>query len=328
LYDAACPGLYVCRNTSGVVTFNMKGAGKIGCYDRATFDIEAARDTYRAAKTGQFNPAAAVKKVTINDAVEARIAWMRKPERKGDGEERAQIETWKNTASTLKRTLGEKIGHKRIAEVTRHDLIAIQNDMPTPATKRHFKRATTGFFNWAVEQGMIEVSPAILPKLRTEPSRERALTPEEIKAFWRGLDRDDLPTGRKTLLAMRFALATMLRSGELLPLQRSEVFLDAEIPYVLIPARRVKKRRDIKCPLSWLAIEILREAMADGSEFVFGTDKAPSCHIMADALRGRPDKGKGVGICQILGLESFTGHDLRRSAATIAGKLGIADSWI
>jgi integrase len=120
----------------------------------------------------------------------------------------------------------------------------------------------------------------------------------------------------------------MLRSGELLPLQRSEVFLDAEIPYVLIPARRVKKRRDIKCPLSWLAIEILREAMADGSEFVFGNGKAPNCHIMADALRGRPDKGNGVGICAILGLEPFTGHDLRRTSATVAGKLGIADSWI
>jgi hypothetical protein len=38
---------------------------------------------------------------------------------------------------------------------------------------------------------------------------------------------------------------------------------------------------------------------------------------MANALRGTP---KTKGICELLGLEPFTPHDLRRTAATIAGR--------
>jgi len=38
---------------------------------------------------------------------------------------------------------------------------------------------------------------------------------------------------------------------------------------------------------------------------------------MATALRGRPDKGQ-PGICELLGMEPFTPHDLRRTAATLA----------
>ncbi len=34
------------------------------------------------------------------------------------------------------------------------------------------------------------------------------------------------------------------------------------------------------------------------------------------------------GICQLLGLQPFTPHDLRRTAATLAGDLGFDDAWI
>ena len=34
------------------------------------------------------------------------------------------------------------------------------------------------------------------------------------------------------------------------------------------------------------------------------------------------------GICALLGLKPFTPHDLRRTAATLAGDLGFDDAWI
>ena len=51
---------------------------------------------------------------------------------------------------------------------------------------------------------------------------------------------------------------------------------------------------------------------------------------MADALRGKKRKGKvtSPGICALLGLRPFTPHDLRRTAATLAGDLGFDDAWI
>ena len=50
--------------------------------------------------------------------------------------------------------------------------------------------------------------------------------------------------------------------------------------------------------------------------------------VMATALRGTKVKGKvkTPGIC--LGLRPFTPHDLRRTAATLAGDLGFDDAWI
>src|SRR5258706_3483559 len=46
--------------------------------------------------------------------------------------------------------------------------------------------------------------------------------------------------------------------------------------------------------------------------------------VMATALRGTKHKGKvkTPGICSLLGLRPFTPHDLRRTAATLAGDLG------
>lgn len=54
---------------------------------------------------------------------------------------------------------------------------------------------------------------------------------------------------------------------------------------------------------------------------------------MADALRGtkhekNKDKTKTAGLCELLGLKPFTPHDLRRTAATLAGDLGFDDAAI
>ena len=54
---------------------------------------------------------------------------------------------------------------------------------------------------------------------------------------------------------------------------------------------------------------------------------------MATALRGtkhekNPDKSKTAGLCELLGLKPFTPHDLRRTAATLAGELGYSDAAI
>ena len=50
--------------------------------------------------------------------------------------------------------------------------------------------------------------------------------------------------------------------------------------------------------------------------------------VMATALRGTKHKVKSPGICALLGLKPFTPHDLRRTAATLAGDLGFDDAWI
>ena len=200
------------------------------------------------------------------------------------------------------------------------------------------RRAASGLFNWAAEAGRdyVTASPCVnLPKLDTEHPRTRVLTEDEIRILWHGLDRDDLPWDRNTCLALKFELVTMLRSIELLSAHRDELFdLDGEHPRFEVPLKRVKKRRVIQQPLSDLAVAIIREAFSDDKQqYVFASplcDMPMNRKVMASALRGTKHKGKvkTPGICALLGLRPFTPHDLRRTAATLAGDLGFDDSWI
>jgi integrase len=246
--------------------------------------------------------------------------------KKPDGEMRPRIESWENVASHLRRFLSPRLGKKPAGEVTKHDIATLSNDIvagklgvPSVANARHMRRAASG-----------------LPKPDPEHPRTRVLSADEIRIFWHGLDRHDLPWDRKTRLALKFELVTMLRSGELLAAHRDELFdLDGDNPRFDVPLNRVKKRRVIQQPLSDLAVEIIWEALtSDKQQYVFASplgEQPMNRKVMATALRGtkyKNGKVKSPGICALLGLRPFTPHDLRRTAATLAGDLGFDDAWI
>jgi integrase len=365
IYDRKCSGLYVSITAAGVATFSFKftdpGTGKqrtgwLGVYNPETFTVEDARSKVYALKARGAGAAAEtlhqqkVQKAkhgkTVDEIIEERIAWMKTPVRKPDGEMRPRIESWENVASHLRRFVGPRLGNKLATEITKHDIAQLSNDIvagklgiPSIANARHMRRAASGLFNWAAEAGRdyVTASPCVdLPRLDPEHPRTRVLSEEEIRIFWHGLDRPDMPWGRKTRLALKFELVTMLRSSELLGAHRSELFdLDSENPRFDVPLKRVKKRRVIQQPLSDLAVEIIKEALSsDDQDFVFAGrfgDKPLNRFSMATTLRGTKRKNgkvKTPGICALLGLKPFTPHDLRRTAATLAGDLGFDDAWI
>jgi integrase len=362
IYDRKCPGLYVSITPAGVATFAFKftdpAVGKqrtitLGIYNPETFAVEQARSKAYALK-GK-DPATLVAELrqsnalkgrhgkTVAEIVELRIDWMSQDEVKQDGEKRPRIESWVNVASHLRRFVQPKLGRMIASDVTRQDIAALSNDildgkfgMPSVSNARHTRRAVSGLYSWAAEAGRDFVPETCrpcfnLPKLPKEHARERVLTADEIRIFWHGLDRDDLPYDRRTRLALKFELVTMLRSGELLGAHCDELFeLAGDNPRFDVPLRRVKKRRVVQQPLSNLAVEIINEALEDGKQYVFSSpigDQPLHRYAMATALRGRPDKGI-PGICESLGLKPFTPHDLRRTAATLAGELGFSDAAI
>ena len=294
IYDRKCPGLYVSITTAGVATFSFKftdpetgkqRTGWLGVYNPETFTVEDARskvyglrgtggaavaETFRDRKVQQ-----AKKGKTVDEIIEERIEWMKALVKKPDGEMRPRIESWENVASHLRRFVGSRLGKKLAGDVTKHDIATLSNDIvagklgvPSVANARHMRRAASGLFNWAAEAGRdyVTASPCVnLPKLDEEHARTRVLSEDEIRTFWHGLDRNDLPWDRKTRLALKFELVTMLRSGELLAAHRDELFdLDGEHPRFDVPLKRVKKRRVIQQPLSDLAVEIINEALEDG----------------------------------------------------------------
>jgi integrase len=355
IYDRKCPGLYASITTAGVATFSFKftdpatgkqRTGWLGVYNPETFTVEDARakvyalkgtgaaaiaETFRERKARQDK-----RGKTVDGIIEERIEWIKTPVKKPDGEMRPRIESWSNVASHLWRFLSPRLGKKIASEVTKHDIATLSNDIvagkhggkASVSNARHMRRAASGLFNWAAEAGRdyVTASPCVnLPPLDDEHPRDRVLTEDEIRTLWHGLDRDDMPWDRKTRLAIKFALVTMLRSGELLPIHRDE--LNAGNGTVDIPAKRVKRRRVINQPMSDLALAIITEAMGNYDfAFVGRYGDAPLARsAMANALRGNK---KTKGICELLGIAPFTPHDLRRTAATMCGELGLPESSI
>jgi integrase len=364
IYDRKCPCLYVSITTAGMATFSFKftdpatvkqRTGWLGVYNPETFAVEDARSrvyglrgTGAAALAETFHDRKvrqAKQGKTVDEIIDERIEWMKTPVRKPDGELRPRIESWKNVARHLRSFVAPRLGRKIASEVTKQDIATLSNDIiegkhggkASVSNARHMRRAASGLFNWAAEAGRdyVTASPCVnLPKLDEEYPRDRVLSEDEIRTLWHGLDRDDMPWDRRTRLAIKFALTTMLRSGELLPIHRDEI--NAENGTVDIPARRVKKRRVINQPLSDLALEIVKESKGNYDYAFPGRfgDAPLARNAMASALRGTQKLVKGVkvtrtpGICELLGLAPFTPHDLRRTAATMCGELGLSEAGI
>jgi hypothetical protein len=233
IYDRKCLGLYVSITTAGVATFSFKFTDKqtgkqrtgwLGFYNPETFTVENARSAVYGLKArggGAVAETLRQQKVhkrkqgkTVGEIIEERIEWMKTPVRKPDGEMRPRIETWENVASHLRRFVSPRLGKKIASEVTKHDIATLSNDIaagrlgvPSVANARHMRRAASGLFNWAAEacRNYVTASPCVnLPKLDPEHPRTRVLSEDEIRIFWHGLDRDDLPWDRKTRLALKF----------------------------------------------------------------------------------------------------------------------------
>ena len=259
------PGLYVSITTAGVATFSFKftdpetgkqRTGWLGVYNPETFAVEDARskvyglrgtgaaalaETFRDRKVQQAKHGK-----TVDEIIEERIEWMKTPVRSRTAKCGPGSKAGRTSPAICGASSAPGSARRSPSEVTKHDIATLSNDIvagkfgvPSVSNARHMRRAASGLFNWAAEAGRdyVTASPCVnLPKLDPEHPRTRVLTEDEIRIFWHGLDRDDLPWDRKTRLALKFELVTMLRSGELLAAHRDELFdLDGENPRFDVP---------------------------------------------------------------------------------------------
>ena len=159
-------------------------------------------------------------------------------------------------------------------------------------------------FRFAVANGYLERSPAAELDRSVaggeETARARVLSNDEIKRLWRA-------KGPYTPL-LRFLLLTLARIGEAQRATWSRV----KLTRWEIPAEHAKNRRAHWVPLSQQALQVLWELPRD-RELVF--DQASPTAVQAWCRR----------FCEREGIKpAFTPHDLRRTAATRLGELGIA----
>jgi integrase len=261
--------------------------------------------------------------------------------------------SWKNDEGYLKRAR-DKWKRRIASEITDDDVAELIEEIgaSAPVSANRTQSILHTLFSWAKEPGRKYVPSNPVTDMRRryqEKARERVLTDAEIKKLWWGLGDPCLPASRPVALALKFVLATMVRPGQSAGALISELTgRDGADPQYHIPKNRVKKYRDVIVPLNDIAVSVVEEAIVLENQLAVFTSwslrrtqdeslndnqkpeqkNAPAPltrNALAAALNGRPAKGKvpkRVGIREFLGMQHFTPHDLRRTAATIARRGG------
>jgi integrase len=185
--------------------------------------------------------------------------------------------------------------------------------------KRMLHAALSTFFKWAKAkrsgktktERLIKTSPMReLDRPEVPTSRERVLTPSEIRWFWRACNS----AGEPYRAIFRALLLTGCRLREIAELRREEISEDGAT--LNLPSTRTTNARLFQLPLSPAAQELVREVAARTKTPTGWTlpkrylDRA----MLAEAKRERGDD---------VVIPHWVLHDLRRTAATGMAELGI-----
>jgi integrase len=148
-------------------------------------------------------------------------------------------------------------------------------------------------FNWAVSEDLLETNPAHgIRKRGSEAQRERVMSDDELRAFWRALT--DTPEDR----ALKLLLLLGQRRTEVAQAASSELSSDAWN----IPTARTKNKLAHVVPLS----PFTRQLFGDGFD-IEKTSLSRHFRSIADQLK----------------LPDIRLHDLRHCAATGMAKIGV-----
>jgi integrase len=198
-----------------------------------------------------------------------------------------------------------------IDQITRKDVaarltkITLENGSITASRARI---ALSGFYAWAMGQGLAEANPVIgTTRPQEAKPRERVLDDGELAAIWKTCDDDAF--GK----VIRLLILTGARRAEVGGMRWSE--LDFERGTWVIPAERVKNGRQHALPLTPFAISIIESVPRRvGRDHLFGTrSDGGLSHWHAKAE-----------LDQRLTIKPWRIHDLRRSFATRLCDLGVA----
>jgi integrase len=206
----------------------------------------------------------------------------------------------------------------QLEKITRRDIAACITSVKTNSgvvISNRVRTSLSGFFSWAMGEGLAENNPVIGTNRSEEKSRDRVLDFDELRQIWSSLEDDQFGAIIK-LLAL-----TGQRAGEIAGMQWSEI----QDKTFVLPAHRAKNNREHLVPLSNPARAILAEqpkrTNADGTprDLIFGRRAGAfsGWSNCMKALNARIAKKTGKP------LPPWTAHDLRRSFTTHAAGIGV-----
>jgi integrase len=250
----------------------------------------------------------------------------------------------------LRRHVLPDLGAMKAGEIAKRDVLRmLDRVVAKPDARMEVVRKMThqpnrcfqlvrSIFRWGVGRDLVQIDPTagLRAPIAKEPVRERALSADEIRTAWLALDRTpisrehwrrqdgDFPMRRATALALKLALVTAQRIGEVTGICAAELDLNDVTPLWTVPGNRSKNRQPNRVPLSALALCVIAEArgLAGDSVWLF-----PGLSCSGPIEPTAPTKALARAM-PIIGIPPFRVHDLRRTAATHIAEMGVAPHTI
>jgi integrase len=205
--------------------------------------------------------------------------------------------------------------------------LEVRNLDPSEARARLAYVALSSLFTWLKRQRRVENNPCTgVPRPDPAKSRDRVLSNDEIKWFWQATDKIGGPFGS----VFKLLLLTGARLDEVAGMTYAE--LNEDRSTWSLPSSRTKNKRAHVVPLPPMARAIIAGSnnsvgfvfsTTDGnkkpvSSWTWAKDKLDAAMLEA----ARAQRGKNAGI------PAWRLHDLRRTAVTGMGDLGIGGEVI
>lgn len=204
-----------------------------------------------------------------------------------------------------KRVLTSNLNHfpwkGQLAKITHEQVLAALENIEGSSARWHARKDITTFFNWCIPR-YITTSPAAGIRMPTQPTRERVLTDDELKAVWKAAQAAG-PFG----ILLRILLLTGQRRGEIGGLHSSMVSKDR----LYFPPSLTKNGREHWVPLTAYATTLLPKR---GNGFIFPNENGDAFTAYAFHFNK---------IREAVGFDDFTIHDARRTVATNMAALGV-----
>jgi len=244
-----------------------------------------------------------------------------------DGDRRKSPRTMVNERYLLRRYVLPRFGSQPLETIRRAEIIAFVQEVGAKSGATAANRAHAmlrQLLSFALQRELIEANPALsLRKIFKEESRDRVLSPAELKSLWGFLEaaRAGARNGvsPSVAIALQLCLLTLQRSGEVVGAAIEE--FDWEARTWAVPATRMKGRRIHIVPLSDLAADRFRQAFtASGGRFAF-------LNLSKTAPLEQPRLTRAMGrACATLAIPSAGPHDLRRTGRTFltSERLGVS----
>jgi integrase len=231
--------------------------------------------------------------------------------------------------------------------ITRSDVIKLVEGLVTagkPTLANRVHSLVSGIFTFGLDAGLVGANPCYrLKKRGVENIGRRVLSDPEIRLFWNGIVEP--PRVRRVGLALRLALLTGARAGEVAGLSRAELdgLADASRSAWIISGTRTKNGKDHLIPLTPLARELILDLLAmiePGEQFLLPPQTRRRGHMRPNSFahamvyfgRKLPDKETQLALPEtdatVDAIRTWradppTPHDLRRTVGTRLAELRI-----